>query len=147
MSSANHDQIALAAEQLDIAIELFIEERSDVCALTLAGAAEEILGCAVKQLTSSENAMQQAYEIYAQTHRHLYRKELEWKHFAEEENYARNAAKHLLQDRSVEADFRRAAMWMIVRACANHDRLELERTDRMWEFDNWFYEHEVGVQA
>ena len=122
------------------------DRRSNVSALTLAGATEEILGRAVK-LAGGENAMQQAYEASALTHRYLHGKELKWQDFADGENYARNAAKHLLHDRctTVEADFRRAAMWMIVRACANYDRLDLARTDRMREFDNWFYEHEVGV--
>jgi hypothetical protein len=141
-----HDQVALAAEQLDAAIEMFLTQRSDVSALTLAGAAEEILGRAVKR-AGGQNAMQQAYEASALTHRYLHRNELKWQDFADGENYARNAAKHLLrdEDRSVVANLQRAAMWMIVRACANYDRLNLERTDRMRDFDNWFYEYEVGV--
>ena len=144
MASSRHDQLALAAEQLDIAIGLFLNEQSYVSALTLAGAAEEILGRALKQV-GGETAMQQAYEVSATTHRHLHRKELKWQDFADGENYARNAAKHLLQDRAVEADLRRAALWMIARACTNHDRLDRERTERMQEFDHWFYEHEVGL--
>lgn len=145
MATVKHDQIALAAEQLDAAIEMFLAERSDVSALTLAGAAEEIFGRAVK-LADGQNAMQQAYEANALTYRYLHRKELKWQDFADGENYARNAAKHLHEDdRTIEADLRRAALWMIVRACANYDRLELERTDRMRDFDDWFYEYEVGV--
>ena len=35
---------------------------------------------------------------------------------------------------------------MIVRACDNSDRLGLPRTARMREFENWFYEHVVGVE-
>lgn len=69
-----HDQIELAAEQLGTAIELFLAERSDVSVLTLAGAAEEILGRAVK-LAGGENAMQEAYAASAVTHRFLHRKE------------------------------------------------------------------------
>ncbi len=141
-----HDQIVLASEQLDCAIELFLSHRSDVSALTLAGAAEEILGRAVK-LAGGENALQQAYEASAVGHRYLHRKELRWQDFADGENYARNAAKHLIGDGKglLEFDLRRAATWMIVRACANHDRLDLERTEHMRAFDNWFYEYEVGV--
>lgn len=144
MPSAKHDQIALAAEQLDAAIELFLGDRSDVSALTLAGAAEEILGRAVK-LDGLANSMQDAYDVSATTHRHLCRKVLKWNDFADGENYARNAAKHLLGDNAVDVDFRRAAMWMIVRACANYARLDLDQTDRMRDFDNWFYEQELGV--
>jgi hypothetical protein len=34
-----------------------------------------------------------------------------------------------------------AAIWAIVRACDNSNRLGLPRTARMLEFDNWFYEN------
>ncbi|MBI3283880.1 MAG: hypothetical protein HYZ65_03385 [Burkholderiales bacterium] len=136
----------MATEQLDTAIEIFLAERSDVAALTLAGAAEEILGQAVK-LAGGENAMQQAYEVTAKTHKLLHRTELRWQDFADGENLARNAAKHMRapEEANVTTDLRRAAQWMIVRACSNYDRLNLERTDRMRVFDNWFYENEVGV--
>jgi hypothetical protein len=146
MPAEKYDQIALATEQLNVAIELFLACRSEVSSLTLAGAAEEILGRAVK-LHGGENAMQEAYKISSLTHRYLHRKELKWQDFVDGENYARNAAKHLLLDGSqpVELDLRRAAMWMIVRASANRDRLDLERTDYMDDFNSWFYEVEVGV--
>jgi len=44
MPQYTFDRLQLAVEQLDVAIELFRSGRSDVAALTLAGAAEEILG-------------------------------------------------------------------------------------------------------
>lgn len=115
-------------------------------ALTLAGAAEEILGQAVK-FAGGENALTQAYEVTAQTHRILHGKELKWQDFVDGENVARNAAKHLQKpgQTTVETDLCRAAQWMIVRACANYERLEFARTDRMCEFDDWFLEHEVGL--
>ncbi|MBK6854406.1 MAG: hypothetical protein IPG93_23210 [Burkholderiales bacterium] len=146
MATSLRDQVALAAEQLDTAIEMFLAERSDVSALTLAGAAEEILGRVVK-LAGSQNAIRQAYEASALTHRCLQGMDLKWQDFADGENYARNAAKHLLHEdkRHIELDLRRAAMWMVVRACANYERLDLVRTDRMRDFDNWFFDHEVGV--
>lgn len=146
MPPAQHNKIALAAEQLDVAIQLFLDERSDVSALTLAGAAEEILGNAAK-LAGGENALQRAYKVSALTHYYLHDKELKWPDFADGENCARNAAKHLQSNRDTQitVDLRRAAMEMIVRACANFDQLGLERTDRMRDFENWFYEYEVGV--
>lgn len=146
MPSETYDQIALAAEQLDVALEIFLSQRSYVSALTLAGAAEEILGHALKR-AGGQNAVQYAYEGSTATHRFTHGRELEWKVFVDAENYARNAAKHVRRDEAttVDIDLQRAAMWMIVRACTNFDRLDLERTDRMREFDNWFCEHEVGV--
>ena len=36
-----------------------------------------------------------------------------------------------------------AAIWAIVRACENSNRLGLPRTARMHEFDDWFYKNVV----
>jgi hypothetical protein len=36
------------------------------------------------------------------------------------------------------------AIGMIVRASRNYDLLGLPRTEKMREYDNWFYEHVVG---
>lgn len=47
MNKLQKTRINLGIEQLDVALELFLEERSYVAALTLAGAAEEILGKAL----------------------------------------------------------------------------------------------------
>jgi hypothetical protein len=50
-------------------------------------------------------------------------------------------------------DLEYAAIWAIVRACNNSNRLGLARTARMLEFDNWFYENvarcnnEQAIQA
>ena len=48
-------------------------------------------------------------------------------------------------DAKVTIDLERAAIWMIVRARVNYDRLGLPRTEKMTRFDEWFYEHVVGV--
>jgi DNA-binding transcriptional LysR family regulator len=42
-------------------------------------------------------------------------------------------------------DLEEAAHSMIGRACYNSDQLGLPRTVRMSEFEDWFYEHVVGV--
>ena len=91
--------------------------------------------------------MQQSYEVSSLTHRYLNGKELKWSEFSERENYARNGAKHLLRNggKLSDVELRRSAIWMIARACANYEHLGHERTDRMRDFDNWFYEHEVGM--
>ena len=146
MTSQTLDRISLACEQLEIAMDLFLSGQSYVAALTLAGAAEEILGQALKH-RGEENAMQSAYESTSSFHRMLHGKELKWQDFADGENYARNAAKHMRDpsETSITTDLRHAAQWMIVRACSNSDRLGIARTDRMSQFENWFYEYEVGV--
>ena len=49
-------------------------------------------------------------------------------------------------DTEVVADLEDEALWMLVRACDNHKRLDLEATPRMAEFDDWFYENVVGIK-
>lgn len=147
MSARNtYRRVDLAIEQLDVALDLFLQARSYVATLTLAGAAEEVLGQALS-LAGKESSLQYKYEAMARFERQLRRRPLESKAFVDGENDARNAAKHMRagDEASITADLQEAALWMLVRACANYDRLDFQRTDRMREFDNWFYEHAVGV--
>jgi hypothetical protein len=59
-----HNKIDLAIEQLETALFLFLERKSYVSALTLAGAAEEILGMAAK-IKGIENSLQESYRVTA----------------------------------------------------------------------------------
>ena len=146
MPQHTFDRLQLAVEQLDLAIELFLSHRSDVAALTLAGAAEEILGKAVNRI-GGQSALEQTHETLALTSRILRGVELKYNSVADEENYARNSVKHLREgeDATVTTDIHRAAQSMIVRACTNYGRLDLPWTDPIKSFDDWFLEHEVGV--
>lgn len=146
MAEVTHLRVDLAVEELQVAIELFLSGRSDVAALTLAGAAEEILGQAVK-LQGGQNALQQHFEIASSVHHARGRTLLKWQTFVDGENYARNAAKHMKEaGQTMTVDVRRAAQWMIVRAVTNYDCLGLLQTELMLAFGKWFYENEVGGQ-
>jgi hypothetical protein len=146
MSEKTYQRVDLAIEQLDTALELFLSERSYASALTLAGAAEEILGQAISQ-KGQQDALRYKYDVLNSTHRELHGKTLEWKRFSDGENHARNALKHMRSrsEDTVTTDLQEAAIWMLVRACANYGAMDFARTDRMDSFDNWFYEHVVGV--
>ena len=139
-----YSRIDLACEQLDVAIELFFSERSFVSSLTLAGAAEEVLG----------NELKNKGKLNAMTTRHAELKRLlprakvhppEWKHFVEKHNYARNAAKHLANIEAKSAEYdplfraepRTAAINMILRAIQNQDLLGMERTAQVVRFYLW----------
>ena len=141
-------RVDLAAEQLDNAISLFLEKRSYVSALTLAGAAEEILRMALK-FEGKTSSLGFRFEVFAEAHAAQYGEELEWAAFADRENHARNAAKHMRTtgETAVTVDLEEAALWMIVRAIDNHERLGRSRTEKMVEFGDWFYEHVVGIQS
>ena len=140
-----YSRIELAVEQLDIALSLFLNNESFVSALTLAGAAEEILGKAL-QRKAEQNSLDWKYENTEWWWTELHDKPLSRKEFAEHENRARNVAKHIGESNeiTVTVDLEDAALWMIVRACDNYRRLQLPGTARMLEFENWFYEYVIG---
>src|SRR5262245_60551046 len=89
-----YSRIELAVEQLDTALSLFLNKQSLVSALTLAGAAEEILGKAL-QCRAEQNSLDWKYENTEWWYAKLHKKSLSKKEFAENENRARNAAKHI----------------------------------------------------
>jgi hypothetical protein len=145
VTEQTYNRIELAVEQLEIALSLFLEKQSFVGALTLAGAAEEILGKTL-QRKAEQNSLDWKYENTRWWHAKLYGKPLSNGEFADNENRARNAAKHIgcANDMTVTVDLEDAALWMIVRAYDNFERLQLPRTMKMLDFDNWFHEHVVG---
>ncbi len=126
-----YSKIDLAREQLDCAIRLFLEGKY-VPSLTLAGAAEEILGKALRHC-NVPNALDQRWNASAPIHAALYGKELLWKNFADKENYGRNALKHMRSpcEQDVIFDPEDAAVWMLVRAYENHELLGLPRSETM----------------
>ena len=145
MAERTHDRLALAKEQLDTALDLFLDKRNYSSAITLAGAAEEIFG---HTLTTSggKSALDSSYESITEFHRMLHGTELNKKSFVSKENLARDALKHLQKDKgpTITIDLEVAACWMLVRAIQNGRELGLEFA-RYQDFDNWFYENIVGV--
>jgi len=147
MSYKTFNKISIAIEQLDMALKLFLSGESYVSALTLSGAAEEILGEAVK-LKGIKNWLREEYEYYGCKGLEWINPPKTWKKFTTHgKNRVRNAVKHLSDkgDFNFEADIEDEALWMLVRAIENFSRLGFQPTDKMHEFDNWFYEHVVGI--
>lgn len=83
MKKAQKAQIDLAIEQLDVALELFLEGRGIVSALPLTGAAEEIFG---KALHNRSNVLSfwhdQVYEVW----------DVPWKKYVKKTNEARQTS-------------------------------------------------------
>lgn len=90
--------------------------------------------------------MDGSYESMAEFHRMLHGTELNKKGFISKKNLARDALKHLQEDKgpTITIDLEEAACWMLVRAIQNGRELALE-FERYQDFDNWFYENIVGV--
>jgi hypothetical protein len=138
-------RLDLAKEQLDIALDLFLDKKKFSAAITLAGATEEIFGRALK-LKGITPSVERSYESMARFHDKLFGEALDKTQYIDKENVARNALKHLQHDRgpTIEIDLADAACWMLVRALQNGKLLELS-FERDRDFDNWFYENIVGI--
>jgi hypothetical protein len=147
MVEETYQRIDLAKEQLEIAIELFLASRSYVSSLTLAGAAEEILGQGLL-LRREKTTLQWEFPIVEPVENLFRKHQYTWSEFIVSKNRARNAAKHMNKESGVTitADLMSEAIRMIVRALDNHARLGLTPTLPMQEFDNWFNENFVGPQ-
>jgi hypothetical protein len=147
MPEQTYQRIDLAKEQLEIALEMFLKRCSFVSALTLAGAAEEILGKTLIQ-RDEKTTLQHEYLLIKPVENLFREKPYDWREFIEKKNRVRNAAKHLKEasKATITANFEDEALWMIVRACDNHMRLGLEPTPLMQEFDDWFYKNVVGLE-
>jgi hypothetical protein len=147
MPEQTYQRIDLAKEQLDVGLELFLSQRSVVSALTLAGAAEEILGKTLS-LRGEETTLECSYNRVAPVRELLQRGQYNWRDFIDEKNRVRNAAKHIgkASELSVVADLEDEALWMLVRAYDNYLRLDLNPTPRMEEFEDWFWKNVVGTE-
>lgn len=147
MADTLHNKIDLAVEQLEVALDLFLSGKSYVSALTLAGAAEEILGKALK-VEGIENSLQEQYRLYHREGLAWINTPQTWSGFTTQgKNKVRNSVKHLSgeDDFSFYADIQDEAVWMLVRATANFQRLGFSPTELMHDFDGWFYENIVGI--
>lgn len=144
MALETHRQLDLAVEQLQIALDLFLDGTSHVSSLTLAGAAEEILGKEA-ELSGRGSHLREELEMANHLQKIWPGGQTKWKDFIAEKNASRNSAKHLNDQKALTADLEEAACWMLVRALANRRLLGLPELGREHEFDDWFYENVVGV--
>lgn len=140
-----YERLQLAKEQLDDALELFLDLKKFSSAITLAGASEEVFGRALK-LRGISPAVEVSFESMSRFHDELLGEKLDKAQYIEKENSARNALKHLQHDKgpTISVDLEDAACWMLVRALKNGKLLDLS-FERDRDFNNWFYENIVGV--
>jgi hypothetical protein len=144
MTDQSSNRFGHATEQLDEAISLFLEGQS-VSGLKLAGAADEIF-CKALSDSGQQNSLDLKHEVMEPI---LTMRNQTKEDFIRDENRALNVIKDMASatDPSVTLDLEEAAYSMIVRACHNHDLLGLPRTAKMREFQDWFYEHVVGLDG
>jgi hypothetical protein len=126
----------VALRQIETALRLFEEQDDLISVVTLAGAAEEILGKLVKR-EGQTNALDSLSSAAHAMYQYLFGGEpLPPKHFADRANIARNAFKHLRTagGDAVTLDLREEAVDMLTRAIDNYWYLETNLTPAMERF-------------
>lgn len=123
----------IAERQLFHAIELYLAGTNLVSVITLAGAAEEILG----KLVSSkgfENALDLKVKRLCKMFEFVHGKEANPKDFEKLRNKARNELKHIGAEDSIELDLEQEAVNMLDRAIMNYKKLNPRVVRKFWEF-------------
>jgi hypothetical protein len=125
----------IAVHQLDRAIRLVLDEKDAICAVTLAGAAEEILGKLVS-LEGKKHSLQGFIDECLALGRLQRGEEWKPKDFADIANYFRNELKHYSQGSDI-AVTDEAACDLIDRAAENLWLLEGYETEQVRRYLSW----------
>ena len=138
IAEKTYDKLDIACKQLNTAIDLFFKKTNHYSVITLAGAAEEILG-RYMELIGKQSSLTGIVKETALVHKHLYGEELPHKEFKMRENMARNSIKHLDSDEdlTVTFDSEGEMIGMLVRATDNFYGLEIPETDQVKNFREW----------
>lgn len=136
MSVRSFSRRCVALDQLEVALKLWEEGDQDFSVITLAGAAEEILG---KCLTAEgkANEIDDSKASFARMYEQLYGEKPGPKDLIKRANSARNALKHydLGSSPIISMDAHEEARDMLNRAIDNYWRLTESLTPAMREFD------------
>lgn len=127
-------KLDLAVGQLNHAISMFLKQEHLVSVITLAGAAEEILGklAAHAGLTP---ALKRRTEGARALYKHLWSTDPGVKPFADLKNKTRNELKHLVAGTPVEVDLELEAMRMLDRAVENYRLLHVRRSPQVAAYE------------
>jgi len=142
MSAEQHKKVDIATCQLETAIRLFFYGGDHYAVLTLAGAADEILGQILKAL-EKEPALHSFARSYALVMHALYNEQLDEREIQRQANAARNSVKHFnsFNELTVTFDAREEAVRMISRAIENHKALRLPPSEEIERFEKYYEEH------
>jgi hypothetical protein len=136
----DHDKLTVASQQLDTALRLYFGRREYFSAITLAGAAEEILGVYLK-LHKQPNAFGNDLDASLRVYRWLHGAEGSPKQLHKTINRVKNSTKHMAgrSDRTLTCDAREEARDILDRAVTNYYRLmslePLTETPRIRKFN------------
>ena len=125
----------LAEIQLERALQLFLEQEDYVCAITLAGAAEELLGKLLEHLgeTSTLKGLVDECVAVGRTVHGLHGKDWPTSWFSEIITFPRNDLKHIGDGGPVSLS-RDTVVAILCRAITNYRRLTGQESVRMKRF-------------
>jgi len=128
----------VAFVQLETAIRLFLDDKNYLCAITLAGAAEEIFGTYAKRL-NEETAYNLLCDGLQKDIKHTFTKKEIGQKFI---NYHRNELKHFDegQPEEFEIDPEFEAISLIIRASINMSSYKI-MTENIKDFSKWIREN------
>lgn len=135
MTTQVYDKTLIAVTQLETALRLFVEGQDLFSALTLAGAAEEILGRLVSG-EGKESSIESLKNAASEMHQHLFSEIIDPSVFGHLANRARNSLKHLGSPKQprIALDVREEAVDMLNRAIDNYWALQESLTPPMERF-------------
>ncbi len=123
----------IARHQIDTAIDLFLEDRDFISALTLAGAGEEVTGKLIER-AGGKNMLQKLHAWYEETTG----EEIKFGEFAKNTNFTRNTLKHANNAEEDELELQRwETVQMIMRAMTNYKELVGEPSEKMKVMAGW----------
>jgi hypothetical protein len=139
MSEDQHNRVTLAIEQLHVAIDLFLKNTSDASAVTLAGAADEVLARKATRFGQPQ-AIETKHEVLTLLLKRVGRAPRPLAALRKEENSVRNLLKHLdpNEDENFTSNLGAEAVRRINSACNNYERCGLPVTEKMAEFRGWY---------
>ena len=125
----------IAEQQLFQAVELYLAGNHLVSAVTLAGAAEEILGELVRR-RGGKTALDEKVEVLCKMFEFAFKKSANPKDFINLRNNARNELKHIRTADFIELDLEEEAVKLLDRAISNYKKLKPGPTKKCNEFKN-----------
>ena len=124
----------IAEAQLHRAISLYIEGFDLISVVTLAGAADEILG-KMNRAAARKAALDDQVERLCDMYEAAFKEKPNPQAFVELRNKARNAFKHFGSDELTKIDLEREACGIVSRAIENYKKLKPSFNKQFWEFE------------
>lgn len=125
-------KLEVAVHQLERALRLFLDENDYVCAITLAGASEEILGKLLEQ-SGKEHALGSFVKACIAIGKNIHDEEWPPKTFVTMANEFRDSLKHITDGQVVTVP-KEAAVEILDRAIENYWLLTTDETPLMRRF-------------